>query len=178
MNYRPSFLFPVALLLIPSAHAQVPSASLVRSSPFLPSGSEAGLPASTPSNFELVGVIATSRHTLVGITDRNTHRSFWIPVGKSAEGIEVVSCNPHDDRAVVRINGELQTLAMHASAPQATAAVNTPVAVQPAPPSGPQAQQEQEARMLVSDLMDISIQQRKAYEESQRKSPPTPSPNR
>jgi len=31
------------------------------------------------------------------------------------------------------------------------------------------AQQETEARMLVSDLLEIGIQQRKAYEEAQKK---------
>jgi len=72
------------------------------------------------------------------------------------------------------------------------ATVATPPPVTPAPvvPSGPptpetQAKQETEARMLVSDLLEIGMAQRRAYEEAQRKaaepgggnSPATPSPD-
>lgn len=51
-----------------------------------------------------------------------------------------------------------------------------PVPQQPATPET-QAKQEQEARMLVSDLLEIGMAQRKAYEEAQRKaSEGTPPP--
>jgi hypothetical protein len=40
---------------------------------------------------------------------------------------------------------------------------------QPPPAPGSIAQQETEARMLVSDLLEIGIQQRKAYEDAQKK---------
>ena len=40
---------------------------------------------------------------------------------------------------------------------------------QPPPAPGSVAQQETEARMLVSDLLEIGMQQRKAYEEAQKK---------
>lgn len=47
---------------------------------------------------------------------------------------------------------------------------NTPAAKQEPPPQiGTVAYQEQEARMLVSDLMEIGIAQRRAYEAAQRK---------
>lgn len=56
------------------------------------------------------------------------------------------------------------------------APATTPPPVTPAPvvPSGPptpetQAKQETEARMLVSDLLEIGMAQRRAYEEAQRK---------
>ena len=65
---------------------------------------------------------------------------------------------------------------------------STPVAM-PAKPEAPptpetQARQETEARMLVSDLLEIGMAQRKAYEEAQRKAsdpsaqqqPPSPPP--
>jgi hypothetical protein len=56
----------------------------------------------------------------------------------------------------------------------APAPVSQPVAAQqPAPPTTPEAQAqvkaETEARMLVSDLLEIGMVQRKAYEEAQRK---------
>lgn len=47
----------------------------------------------------------------------------------------------------------------------APAAASTP----PPVPDTPQAKQETEARMLVSDLLEIGMAQRKAYEEAQRK---------
>lgn len=39
----------------------------------------------------------------------------------------------------------------------------------PLPPPSSPAEAEREARMLVSDLLEIGMQQRKAYEEAQRK---------
>jgi hypothetical protein len=58
------------------------------------------------------------------------------------------------------------------------AAIPVPAQAAPMPapaPSGPmtpevQARQETEARMLVSDLLEIGMAQRRAYEEAQRKS--------
>lgn len=49
---------------------------------------------------------------------------------------------------------------------QAGAPVSVPA---PASPQTPQAKAETEARMLVSDLLEIGMAQRKAYEEQQRK---------
>lgn len=52
--------------------------------------------------------------------------------------------------------------------------------IQPATPETTQAKQETEARMLVSDLLEIGMAQRRAYEEAQRKAasgtPQTASP--
>jgi ABC-type phosphate transport system permease subunit len=50
-----------------------------------------------------------------------------------------------------------------------TAPIVTQGIPQPPPAPGSIAQQEVEARMLVSDLLEIGIQQRKAYEEAQKK---------
>lgn len=56
---------------------------------------------------------------------------------------------------------------------------NEAVAVKPPAPPLPegQAKQEQEARMLVSDLLEIGMAQRKAYEEAQKKSSEQPAPS-
>jgi hypothetical protein len=52
----------------------------------------------------------------------------------------------------------------------AAGASPAPAAPRPAPPvPGSVAHQEQEARMLVSDLLEIGMAQRKAYEEAQKK---------
>jgi len=57
---------------------------------------------------------------------------------------------------------------------------DTPTNLQPVPPAPPQ-RQEAEARMLVSDLLEIGMAQRRAYEEAQRRQaqanpPPAPPP--
>ncbi len=171
--------------------ATVAAQEVTGTSPFLPAGGAAPAPQVEGGDHELVGIIATSRQTLVGITQRSSRKSLWIPLGRTVEGIEVVSCEPERDRAVVRIAGELKTLVMRsgfggggapspvASAPlppYAPVARQTPSVSTPAPAPAPsavqspaQAEQEREARMLVSDLLEIGIQQRKAYEEAQRK---------
>lgn len=66
----------------------------------------------------------------------------------------------------------------------ATVGTPAPTATPPAAPTVPLtiARQEEEARMLVSDLLEIGMAQRKAYEEKQRQladpnaAPPTPPP--
>jgi len=150
-------------------------------SPFMPAGGAAAPAATTTGNHELVGIIASGKQTLVGIADRTTRKSQWIPVGRSVDGVEVLSCEPKQDRAVIRVNGETKTLALRAAPPPRAPSVTvTPVAAPSVPPINPvsavagapatkQAEQEREARMLVSDLLEIGIQQRKAYEEAQKK---------
>lgn len=147
--------------------------SAAKQSPFMPSIGPSG-PTSviTGGTHELVGMIASSKQTLVGITDKTTRKSVWIPVGSAAEGIEVVSCDAKQDTAVVRIRGEIQTLSMHGSVVVgATATGSLPL---PAPFTAPsvrtsaQIEQEKEARLLVSDLLEIGIQQRRAYEAAQK----------
>lgn len=63
----------------------------------------------------------------------------------------------------------------------ATPTTQDPAATPPAPPPGSPAEvqkkQETEARMLVSDLLEIGMAQRKAYEEAQRKAAEGQPPN-
>lgn len=60
-----------------------------------------------------------------------------------------------------------------ANAPAAPTNAAEPAAAQPTPPAGSPAEiqkkQETEARMLVSDLLEIGMAQRRAYEEAQRR---------
>lgn len=172
MSYfsRSTLVLFFALLLggMGSARAQEPT----KDSPFMPAGTPTvdQAPPAQPGTHELVGIIATTKQTLVGITEKSTHKSFWIALGKSVEGIEVVSCDPAEDRAVVRINGELLTLSMRSGSNSASAVPGVAIMGPSTPVSrAVQAEQEKEARMLVSDLLEIGIQQRKVYEEAQRK---------
>ncbi len=164
----------LALALVAASFAAVAGADeLSVDSPFSPKGNgTVNSEQSSQGRYELVGMIATSKQTLVGLTDKTSHHSVWIPAGKISEGVEIVSCDPKQDRAVIRVDGMLQTLVMHASSPNGIGSLPHPSGPIAVPPpqvaTGPQAQQEQEARMLVSDLLEISQQQRKAYEDSKK----------
>jgi hypothetical protein len=67
------------------------------------------------------------------------------------------------------------------SAPAASAPEpqTPPPGAKPPPPAIPETQQKQEmeARMLVSDLLEIGMAQRRAYEEAQRKAAESTLPN-
>lgn len=65
----------------------------------------------------------------------------------------------------------VMTMPATASAPAPAVAPGTPAPAKPEGPATPesQAKAETEARMLVSDLLEIGMAQRKAYEEAQRR---------
>ena len=159
-------------------------------SPFLPpAGLSAGgaKPASNP--YELTGSSTTSRETKVCIFDAKAKSSHWIAIGGEFGDIRVVSYDPASDLAVIDVHGSRMSLGMRkavvseqpllASAPipvPASPQVLSKPAVQPAqgvqpvqPQSAETAKQEREARMLVSDLLDIGMQQRKAAEEAKKR---------
>lgn len=161
-----------------------------RRSPFQPPAAEAPAPAVVAGAHEFTGVIVVDKSVLINLTDTQKKRSFWINVGKSSDGIEVTTYDPKKDQVTVRIGGEAKTLALKQPAIAArsgNAVATVPVAPNvPLPPPATPAEAEREARMLVSDLLEIGMQQRKAYEEAQRKaaveaakkSPPETSPSK
>lgn len=144
-----------------------------KQSPFLPPDTPAAAPAAAPPAHEFSGVIVAGSSVLVNIADVQARRSTWITVGQSADGIDAVSYDPKTENVVVRIAKQTKTLtlkkptvAAHAGPVLATVAVAPTV---PLPPPSSPAEAEREARMLVSDLLEIGMAQRKAYEEAQRK---------
>jgi hypothetical protein len=165
--------------------------TLVADSPFAPSagsGAGAGAPAEA---YELSGSTIEGNEVSVLIFERQAKHSRWIPVGGDSEGVHVISFDPLTDKAVVVIAGARKELAMRKavvaaldpSAAVRAAPVAAPAAPQTAPiasapaVAGSPAQEQREARMLVSDLLEIGVQQRKAYQEAkQRGAAPTPPP--
>lgn len=154
------------------------------SSPFLPPGGAAANGAQSSSlAYELTGTNTTSRGTQVCIFDAQAKRSHWISVGSAYDDIRVVSYDPANDLAVISVHGSVMSLGMRRAFVSKQAGLATGPAIAPiAPPSVPRktgppvqpqapeiAKQEREARMLVSDLLEIGMQQRKAYEEAQKK---------
>jgi hypothetical protein len=179
--------------------------TLVGDSPFAPVAGSAssGSTSSAPEAYELEGSAVQGTAIAVCILDRSAHRSSWISVGETQNGIHVESYDSQKDKAVVTIAGTRRELNLkkpsYGGAAQVPATltrnattVGTPVAVTappppeteptgtpgvPAPPPRTQAERDQqEARMLVSDLLEIGMQQRKAYQEAKQKAAAQPSP--
>lgn len=145
-------------------------------SPFLPPPSDpaaANQSATAQESLEFTGVIVTGKTILLNVTDTQSKKSFWVGVGKSEEGIEAIGYDRRQDAATVKVRGETKRLVMKQPVvvgSSGTSAAIVPVApVVPLPPPSTPAEAEREARMLVSDLLEIGMQQRKAYEEAQRK---------
>jgi len=134
-----------------------------------------------PVPFQLTGVNLAADGTRVCIYAEKDQRSRWIAVGATADGIKAVSYDPEQHRAVIFVDGASRELALQrgiASAETATAAPalpssSTPSAAAPAPVPGKSAIEtptQRDDRMLVSDLLEISIQQRQAYANAQKAS--------
>ncbi|MSU69194.1 MAG: hypothetical protein EXS39_00140 [Opitutaceae bacterium] len=155
----------------------------LQDSPFLPAaGSVLAAGAASFETLQLSGISVVGKKTFVSIFDTEKKHSNWIAVGKAVGGVEIISCDVIGDRAVVRVAGQVKMLLLRRSGAGGAAA---PVAAFPGTGSVPpvvlptmpvaapttnaplneQAIQEREARMLVSDLLEIGQQQRKAYEE-------------
>jgi hypothetical protein len=172
--------------------------ALVANSPFAPVGAPAGSAANAPAEaFELAGSTVQGSQVTVCIFERKKKHSEWIPVGGESNGVHVISYDGAHDTAEVTIGGERKQLSMHkavvvstnppaggrvrAPAPADSAPVAPIVSSAPAPdaPASPAtaARDQREARMLVSDLLEIGVQQRKAYQDAkQRAASGTPPP--
>jgi len=182
------FAAPCVAALLVGSGAGIRAQPAAGDSPFLPPAAMAANGPQSPSSpYELTGASTTNRGTRVCIFDAQAKRSHWIPIGGAYGDIQVVSYDVAGDRAVISIRGSRMSLGMRKAtvaqqsaqlqgfaAPMPTAFPglapaaprNPPPIVQPLSPEI--AKQEREARMLVSDLMDIGMQQRKAHEEAMK----------
>lgn len=113
---------------------------------------------------------------LICITATATQRSHWIKVGQTLNGITVVSHRPETKEVIIRRAGQEMTLPMverSFDASQLQAYQPVPIAQAPVAQAGlaervalTNEEKATEARMLVSDLLEIGIIQRKAYEKA------------
>jgi hypothetical protein len=156
---------------------------LANDSPFLPAAGAAGGAAPAPSEeFELAGASVAGTQVRVCICDTEKKSSRWMAIGETAGPIQVLAYDRGKEEAVVRVRGVRKTLALlkvTVAASAQPAPVILPLgfaapAVPVSPPlnlgqSAERKKQDEDARMLVSDLMDIGIRQRKAYEEARAK---------
>lgn len=176
-----STLILLGFVTAASAPAQT---ALPKDSPFMPAAGSAPAVATAGDIHELAGISSTGKSTMVCIYDNQAKRSRWIAVNATVDGIKVLSFDAAKDEATIKVGEQQKTLRMRKASvggsinsnpganaaafatPAPTVTQGTP---QPPPAPGSVAQQETEARMLVSDLLEIGIQQRKAYEEAQKK---------
>jgi hypothetical protein len=160
--------------------------ALVAESPFAPSGASSASASQRGEAYELAGSSSQGSRTEVCIYERDHKHSQWIPVGGFVDGIRVVSYDSSKDTAVVIVSGIRKELAMRRAtaggppAPSQPARPFAPAPAQPiavaaepiapgAQPASTAAQDQREARMLVSDLLEIGAQQRKAYQEAKQR---------
>jgi hypothetical protein len=182
-----------ALAVLGCAGAAFAQTALVTNSPFAPAGGgDATQAKSAPEAFELAGSSVQGTDVAVCIFEREKKHSLWIPVGGDLNGVHVISFDAAHDTAVVTIGGARKELSMHRATVVSTnapagrtvaPAPNAPVvpiaSAAPDTPANPAtaARDQREARMLVSDLLEIGVQQRKAYQDAkQRAAPGTPPP--
>jgi hypothetical protein len=162
--------------------------TLVADSPFAPAGAVSTAANGHAEAYELAGSTVQGADISVCIFERQKKHSQWIPVGGDVDGIHVISYDVAHDTAVVTISGTRRELSMRKAvvastnpssfgrAPQSITASEdrgqyraTPVIPEPAASATTAAQDQKEARMLVSDLLEIGVQQRKAYQEAKLK---------
>lgn len=158
----------------------IPGVVWAQSSPFMRNAATPAASASATaeeSGFQFSGVVAMGKDTLVCITEESTKRSHWIKVGRTVEGIHVAGYDAASQQVVIRRAGRESALQLKApvvdpsqlvsfqstgnAGPVPVAEMNIPVAVT-------KEEKETEARMLVSDLLEIGMIQRKAYEEARK----------
>jgi hypothetical protein len=159
--------------------------TLVADSPFAPAGAVATAGNAPAEAYELAGSTVQGSAVTVCIFERQKKHSEWIPVGGDIDGIHVISFDNAHDTAVVTISGARKELSMRKSviastnpspgsrlpqvASSAPAEPLVPIASAPAQPPTVAVQDQKEARMLVSDLLEIGVQQRKAYQDAKLK---------
>ncbi|HXQ80996.1 MAG TPA: hypothetical protein VN775_06780 [Opitutaceae bacterium] len=170
------------LAVFGSAVAAFGQGTLVGNSPFMPTGSAAGAGAGPGEAYELAGSSVQGSEVSVCIYERQAKHSQWIPVGGLSDGIHVISYDALHDKAVVTIGGAFKELTLRKTAiaslgppsvPRPSQPANEPAVAPvassaPAPAASP-LQEQREARMLVSDLLEIGVQQRKAYQDAKQK---------
>ena len=126
---------------------------------------------------EFSGIMKIGRTTMVCITTVTDKRTRWIKVGESSDGIQVPDQPAPTNSVLVRHAGREVTLPFKQPTYDAAAiAASYQMGAMPEGPA-PQAgvaptvaltneEKETEARMLVSDLLEIGMIQRKAYQEA------------
>lgn len=164
-------LLALALLVVTGA-----TAGAQANSPFASPGQPATSVAAADADFEFTGVIAGSEKVLINLTRVRDRRSFWLSPGESVSGVSVESFAAETNQVTLRLGELTQTLSLKSSPKvgsfsgggQFVAPPPLPVAAVAPRVAVTDEEKATEARMLVSDLLEIGMLQRQAYEEAQR----------
>jgi hypothetical protein len=159
--------------------------TLVANSPFAAVGGPSAVAAAPAEAYELAGASIQGADVEVCIYDRQAKHSEWIPVGATSDGIHVISYDPRRDKAVVTVAGAKKELGLRNSTVEASATAQVAQGSDESVPGLPRSpaqppttaallHDQNEARMLVSDLLEIGVQQRKAYQEAKLKAAEAP----
>lgn len=141
-------------------------------------GATSNAATDTPAEFEFTGFVNLGSTAMVCITSVQDQRSQWLKPGQSIRGMTLVEHDPESKQVVIRHRGRDIRLPLKERSFDASNLVR----FQPSLQSGPvrsaglaehvaltPKEKEVEARMLVSDLLEIGMIQRKAYEEAKKK---------
>lgn len=148
---------------------------VAQSSPFQRKAGPAtvGAAATKEQPFEFTGLVKMGATPLVCVTELAEKRSYWIKVGQSSGGIAVREFDQESRSIQIRHSGQSYQLQLVEPTfdPSKLAAYQPPASSGPLPSAGiapavPLTNEEKatDARMLVSDLLEIGMIQRKAYE--------------
>jgi hypothetical protein len=197
MLARCNSLWVSAIVAVAVAHATAFAAG--GPSPFDPAPSGPVQPQVGDRELEalqLSGISVIGSQQSFNLTDSISKKSFWVSLNETVNGFRVVSFDPQNDSVVVH-RGAFSRVVPLRRAVIAVQAVPVPVPAASPPAEGPKrpvvgvneianpktpkevAQAEFEARMLVSDLMEISMQERarqRALREAQQKQQGQPQP--
>jgi hypothetical protein len=178
MSLRVLRLLPGLLLapLLPAA--EVP----VAASPFVPPAGAAApaVPEAKAARWELIAIMGTKEIPAVRIRDTANDTAAWLGLGETFSGVRVVSADLAASTATVQAGAERIVLPLRVTAVAPGTGTPAPAAATagtppPLPSTGDAAADakraqeiaEREARMLVSDLLEISVVQRAEYERKQ-----------
>jgi hypothetical protein len=100
----------------PESHAKAiespqPEQTLA-TSPFLQPASETAAEPEETGDYDLGGTSTLGSNTLLSVVRRSDRRSIWIPVGKTVGEVTAESYDPEAEQAVIRVRGNLLSIAM------------------------------------------------------------------
>ncbi|GAB5560399.1 MAG: hypothetical protein SynsKO_20460 [Synoicihabitans sp.] len=158
----------------------IPSAVLFgqNASPFQRASQPSSNVTSAPmqeQRFEFTGVIKLDETPLICVTDTASNRSYWMKVGQTVAGISLLRFDDETNQIGVRASGRESSLSLKKRTfdPSKFVATQPIVASAPLPTASlaetvplTTKEKETDARMLVSDLLEIGMIQRKAYEKA------------
>ncbi len=138
------------------------------------------------SRYELDGILVLDQPTVL-IADLEKENARWLKIGDTFGELQVVSVDQKNNTVLVKISGASKTLPLKKATIGTSVAITAgtdtsnpgqpasgeavaATAAEPQTPQGPatlEERQAKEAREFVSDLLEIGIQQRRAWEEKQ-----------